>query len=227
MKKLFLSDIHLGCPFFKHKDFLISLLSDSSYDSIYFIGDIFDIWEMPIDNIFIEYQEIIEALKYRSKDIIFIKGNHDPEKLIIKSFLPTINIYDFSILIVNNLKYLIFHGHEYDDIIVNYSWVAKFLFRFQWVLERVGINIKAWLRNLYYSVASKRGKYYYNDLVLGIEQEIVRDKIEKYDGVIVGHTHFPKIWNNGLFNYINCGDWIHNYTYVELIDNEFHLRYIN
>ncbi len=31
----------------------------------------------------------------------------------------------------------------------------------------------------------------------------------------MGHTHFPKTYSKDGCGYINCGDMIHNYTYVE------------
>ena len=68
----------------------------------------------------------------------------------------------------------------------------------------------------------KKQEKYYNDLVLDIEKESVRDYSEKgYKNVVLGHTHLPKLVND-YYNiiYMNSGDWTHNKTYAKYITDD-------
>ena len=46
----------------------------------------------------------------------------------------------------------------------------------------------------------------------------------KYDFVILGHSHNPKIVEFDDGTYGNCGDWIKNRSYLELINGKLVLR---
>ena len=43
-------------------------------------------------------------------------------------------------------------------------------------------------------------------------------------GVVCGHIHTPKITNYNEVQYINCGDWIENNSYVVYKKKEFFLE---
>jgi UDP-2,3-diacylglucosamine hydrolase len=53
-------------------------------------------------------------------------------------------------------------------------------------------------------------------------------KIKHYDLFIFGHRHLPlEIALNEKSSYFNLGDWINYYSYGELHDGKFQLKYYN
>ncbi len=54
---------------------------------------------------------------------------------------------------------------------------------------------------------------------MNLVEDIDKEAIEKYRSrckvLVMGHTHYPVIYKDNDFTYINCGDLIHSYTYVE------------
>ena len=59
-------------------------------------------------------------------------------------------------------------------------------------------------------------------------ENFARKNMGKYDIVILGHSHNPKIMEFDNGTYGNCGDWIKNRSYIELINGKIFLkRYAN
>lgn len=222
MKNLYLSDIHLGNPFFESKDYIIKLL-DNEYYKVFLVGDTIDEWEEDVDSIVKEYQDLIDKLNSLD-NLIVIKGNHDPSLKNLKTIFPNGEICDKYFDKDNNS--LVIHGHEFDKLINEYSWLAKILYPIQWSFERLNLDLSYFFRNLFHSIAAKKEKKYYSKLVLDIEHKIV-STYALYNNIVVGHTHFPKIVDNDNINYINCGDWTHSCTYIEydLETKEFKLKF--
>lgn len=224
--KLILSDLHLGSPLFTSEHMINNLLSSSRYSSILLLGDIFDIWENNLEDILKKYHHIIRTINIISneKEVVYIVGNHDPTPIDIKSILKDVKV-------LNNYKFddcIAIHGHQYDSLINKYSSIANYLFYFQWIFERLGLDFQTIFRELYHSIKAKMKKKYYNNLILDIEQTAV-ESYSSYKHVLMGHTHVPKIVE-GKTSYINSGDWTHNYTYVEynhdnVLEGNFKLYY--
>jgi len=224
MKILFLSDFHLGSPLFKSENEIFSLLNDD-YDVVFLLGDTIDTWEDDLWSIVTKNNMLLRKLN-SLPNLIIIKGNHDPDLDDLSRVFPAKEVvwsYEFE---DNGKKGIVVHGDEFDHMVTKYSWIARLLWPINWLLERVGINIKAFFRETYHSLAAKREKKYYNDLVLTVEKEIVNKYKDKYDYIVIGHTHLPKLIVQDDYVYVNCGDWIHNQTYVIYEDGNFELMEI-
>jgi UDP-2,3-diacylglucosamine pyrophosphatase LpxH len=223
MKNLYLSDIHLGNPFFESEEYIIKLLNNE-YKKIFLVGDIIDEWEDDVGDIVRDYKDLIDKLNSLD-NLIVIKGNHDPSLEDLKFIFPNAEVCDDYFDEDDNT--LVVHGHEFDKLINKYNWLAKILYPIQWLFERFSLDLSYFFRNLFYSIAAKKDKKYYPKLVLDIEHKIV-STYTLYDNIIVGHTHFPKIVENKVdyISYINCGDWTHSCTYIEynLEIKEFELK---
>jgi UDP-2,3-diacylglucosamine pyrophosphatase LpxH len=220
-KFLFISDLHLGSPLFRSEDQVFFLLN-GNYDKIFIVGDIIDTWEEDVEYIVSKHSKLIDTIN-KLNNVIIIKGNHDPSLQSLESIFPGKQVlmeYEFY---TGDEIGIIIHGDEFDIMVTKYSWISKILSPIHWVLERVGINIKAFFRELFYSIANKRNKSYYKDLVFDIEQSLVEKYGHKYKYVIVGHTHLPKIETINGCIYVNCGDLVHNKTYVIYEDGNFKL----
>lgn len=219
MKVLFLSDFHLGSPLFNSNDEIISLLNKYTYDNIFLLGDIIDSWEDNVTNITIRNDELLDEIN-KFDNVTIVKGNHDPSIKVLETIFPNIHITDKYEYIIDKKKAILLHGDEFDFMVTKYSWLARLFYPIHWLLERFGLNIKGFLRDLYCSMSNKRDKKYFNKLLLSVETGLVNKYRNDYDYVIVGHTHMPKVVNLPDCKYVNCGDWIHNRTYI-LYDSGF------
>jgi len=218
MKTLFLSDIHLGSPLFKDKEFILSLLNDISFDIIILLGDIIDSWEDDVDSIIKNNVDIINTIN--KKNVLYLMGNHEPNINIVKKIFPNIDVYKDNIYLGMNV--VCTHGHQFDNRLRS-TIISKLTFYMYWIIERiVKIDIRPYFRELF-SIAFHRDKDYYEDLVLDVEKRAVRKFKNDYKSVIMGHTHIPKIATVDNFLYVNCGDWSHSNSYVILNNDIFQL----
>jgi len=222
MRILFLSDLHLGSPLFESEDKVLSLLEEE-YDKIILVGDIIDIWESGLLSIIADNQILLKKIN-ELENVIVIKGNHDPNIPTLESVFYGKYVNDMYSFKVDGKLILVIHGDEFDWLVTKHSWLAKLLFPIHWILERFGINLKGWFRDLFCSISSKRDKKYYNELVLDMEKELFNKYKGFYDCIVVGHTHLPKIIEENNFIYVNCGDWVHNKTYIVYENGKFILK---
>ena len=96
MKRVIISDTHIGTKFYK-SEMLLKFLQTEEYDELILAGDIIDFIKIPV---FTERcMEIINAIDYENKRIIYVVGNHDESLLglIGKTFFNVtfLKRYDF------------------------------------------------------------------------------------------------------------------------------------
>jgi len=214
MKKLFISDFHLGSPLFKKEKQIIQLFNCNDYKEIYILGDIIDTWEDDLNNITEQYRLLIIAINNSPAKVFIIKGNHDPDIQKLKFIFHSCEVVDKIEIELNDTKVIMIHGDEFDDVIIKYMWVAKLWFPFHWLLERIGINIKGYLRELFHSISMKKDHKYYNDIVTETEERAVK-KYKDYSILIMGHTHLSKRVYISKPIYINTGSLIHDPCCIE------------
>ncbi len=209
MNRLFIGDLHLGSPLFKYFNEVIKLIT-GDYDEVVIVGDIIDTWEDDINNILKDSKRIITAINNLGQKAVIIKGNHDPSIEVMRAIFPKAQVLDKYI----NGKLLVIHGEEFDSLVTKFDWLAKIMHPIHWIFQRFGWNIKGWFRELFHSISTKRQKKYYNDLISEVEKSTVRKYGVKYDYIVMGHTHLPKYVTTPMTVYLNCGDWVHNCTYI-------------
>jgi UDP-2,3-diacylglucosamine hydrolase len=123
----------------------------------------------------------------------------------------------------NGLKLFIAHG---DDLAENDSkliWLRK-LFEsklnnrlYRWIHPDIGIPLAHWVTG---KSAQKGENKYEKDYV-----RFAQSKFEEgMDAVILGHTHKPICEQYAGKYYVNLGDWISKFTYLELDDRHFQLK---
>jgi UDP-2,3-diacylglucosamine pyrophosphatase LpxH len=220
---LYISDLHVGSPLFIHSRLVEQLLASNKYEKIYLLGDILDVWEGKLPALIKRNTSLVKTLRAVSneKEVNMVVGNHDPSIEELNMIFPQMKI-EKSLEVGNTA---ILHGHIFDELITQFSWLARGMFYIQKKFERLGIDPSAFFRELYHSVAAKRQEKYYSDLVLAIEKEAVETH-RKFKYVFMGHTHMPKI-SRGRTTYVNTGDWTHNYTYVERTGDNIRLLDMN
>ena len=215
MKRIIISDTHIGTKFYKSEE-LLSFLKNEEYDEIVLAGDIIDFIKIPV---FTERcMEIMESIDIE-KRIVYVVGNHDDSlvNLVGKKFFNVLftKRYDFE---ENGIKFRIEHGDAYDKGALANRVFVKLLSVVQNMLEfAFNFDFTTWWTEIQIK------KHKLRSII-----NILRHH-PKIDVFIMGHTHIPEalIWVNEdgtIKTYINSGDWVTHQTYVTVIDGVARLR---
>lgn len=228
----FASDFHLGVPDAKtslEREKKIIRWLDSIKDdahSIYLLGDIFDFWfeyRNAIPKGFIRLQGKLAQLKDDGINIFFFTGNHD---MWMFDYFPTelgIPIYRKPIeLEIGKVLLMIGHGDGLGPGDTSYKFLKMFFNSklCQWLFARIhpnlGIGIaRYWSKNSRISNMKREEKFKgeENEFLLTYCREL--EKTKHHDYYIFGHRHLPLTLNVGDDSqYINLGEWVHNYTFA-------------
>jgi len=215
MKRLIVSDTHIGSRFCRKKE-LVNLLKEAKYDQLILNGDIIEFLKIPTFTPLI--MEIFKNVDF-TKEIIYIIGNHDVslQGFIGETFrnVKFVKEYCFE---EGGRKFRIEHGDKYDKGVVHWKTVMKLISFFQDVLEKIfNINLSAWYTKLKFN--KRKIKRLWDMMELNNDVDVL----------IVGHTHVPEvlIWideEEKIKTYVNTGDWVTHATYVEINDGVIRLR---
>ena len=216
MKRLIISDLHLGAAFTREK-LLISLLENKEYDELILAGDIIEFLKVPYFTE--ESKKVFEVLNNVTVPIIYVVGNHDKAlESFIDGSIGNISFtkrYEFE---ENNRTFVVEHGDKYDWSLWKSRYFMGFIAFIGDVLERVF----KWNSNKFVHWFMSREKRIKN----------IRS-IMKYnpgcDVYIMGHTHNPEvlIWvdlNENIRTYVNTGDWVEHATYVMIENGQVRLK---
>ena len=241
-RSIFISDVHLGT---KHSqaDKLLEFLKSTDADYYFLVGDIIDGWMMKKKNNWKKsHTEVIQFLIKKSRkpcQIIYIVGNHDD---FLRNYtdkqIGNISLVDRHVhYTLNNRKYLLMHGDQFDVIVMNAKWLSKlgghaydilisintmsqWIFR---ILKIEGFSLSAWIKQ------SVKGAV---NFISNYENVVIQyAKEEGVDGIICGHIHHANIIDYdteyGPIKYINCGDMVESCTaVVENYDGTFEIKYL-
>jgi UDP-2,3-diacylglucosamine pyrophosphatase LpxH len=223
-----LSDVHLG-TFGCHAKELLNYLSLVKPKILILNGDIIDIWQFRKSYFPQSHLKVIQkiiSLSTKGTKVYYLTGNHDEllRKFTEVSF-GNFELLDKLILNLDGKKAWIFHGDIFDASITNAKWLAKlggwsydFLIllnrAINWILIKFGKQPYSLSKKIKDNVKSAV-KFISNFEEICIELAIEK----KYDYVVCGHIHQPKIENistdKGNVMYLNSGDWIENLTALE------------
>lgn len=201
MENIFISDIHLGVKDCK-AEFLDSFLKKNKPKNLYLVGDIVDFWRLKNKSFWpqshVNLVRRILSLARKETKVHWIIGNHDYH---LVSYLDKNLYFEFGNIsierVVTHKNWLVLHGDQFDPF-RNIAFIGDKLYGFlSMVTKRSG-----GIRN--------RVKKFAQDRIKFQEKAIKVAKSGRYDGVICGHSHNPKIEEN----YINCGDMIENFSLV-------------
>jgi len=194
-------------------------------------GDIFDLWfawnEVIIRGYF-SFLCKLSQLRNSGCKIVFIAGNHD---FWFNGFLEkelAIEVYsDNYSCEIQGKKILFNHGDLYTANDLRYKVFRSairnpFIMSFFKILHpdlslKIGMLLSRSSRDRKVPKALQKAKE------RGLEN-FANQMMGKYDFVILGHSHNPKIVEFDDGTYGNCGDWIKNRSYLELIDGKLVLR---
>jgi len=226
MKKIFISDLHLGdgskSDDFHRDDELSDLITKYWDDDKYIVGDVAELWQAHLDKIMWAHEGIWKILK--ASGTTFIHGNHD--YLPFSKFWP--EHYE------DNLIYAE-HGHQH-DIYNNTS-----MFNLKWPIGKYVTLAIGWMEKLFHKDADefllkKYGEFKY----MAAKLQSATTNVYKENGIyyrytpylfiipnnkkiyIMGHTHKAALFKNGGCIWANCGAWVDGVdpTYIEVEENE-------
>lgn len=223
-----LSDIHLG-TFGCHAKELLQYLATIKPKVLILNGDIIDIWQFRksyFPNSHLRVLKKIISFSTKGTKVYYITGNHDE---FLRKFsdihIGNFSLVDKLVLELDDKKAWLFHGDVFDASITHTKWLAKLggwgydmlilINRFiNFILVKMGKEPYSLSKKIKSSV--KKAVKFINDY----EEVCTELAIEKkYDYVICGHIHEPKIEHienhKGKTTYLNSGDWIENLTALE------------
>jgi UDP-2,3-diacylglucosamine hydrolase len=213
-------------------DFLDSIKNDA--DLLILNGDIFDLWYVWKKFIIKGYFPLLlklHQLREMGVRIVFTAGNHD---FWFKDFLTGtlgIEVYeDYFFETIDGVRTFVSHGDRYTTNDLRYQLFRKLIRNkfVMWVFGSLHPNLALSIGSNM-SRSSRKQKVADNKLNRR-EQGLIqfaKDKLKDTDLVILGHSHLPKIekFENGI--YANAGDWINNYTYLQMKDGKIKLHKYN
>ena len=223
-----ISDVHLG-TFGCHAKELCQYLSSIKPKTLILNGDIIDIWQFRKSYFPASHQKVIKkiiSLSTKGTKIYYLTGNHDE---LLRKFtdlnIGNLSLINKLVLEIDNKKAWIFHGDVFDASVTNAKWLAKlggwgydFLILFNrflnWFLMKINREPYSLSKKIKDNVKSAV------KFITNFENICIDLAIEnKYDYVICGHIHEPKIevreTSKGTTTYLNSGDWIENLTALE------------
>lgn len=207
MRRLIISDLHIGSMFSKEND-ILRILKNEKYDELILAGDIIDFIRIP--KFTKKSLDIFNYLLNLNKPIIYIIGNHD------------IAFNDFINYECNNIKFLknyefednkkkirIEHGDDYDNFIIKWEYIMNIICVLSNLIERFFYFD---MNNFYEKQRNRQRNK--------IDIKNIIKKNSDVDIFIMGHTHKPEIIENLINNnkliYANTGDWIQHKSYIIL-----------
>lgn len=237
----FLSDFHLGAPNYfsslEREKKLVAFLSSikENASEIFIVGDMFDFWyeyKTVVPKGFTRILGKLAELTDAGILVHFFVGNHDmwmknyfKEELNINVYFEPITIERFG------KKIYIAHGDGLGPGDHGYKFLKK-IFRnklCQWLFGILHPTCGMGLAN-YFSRKSREKTGTTEEHFLGEDKEwlfIYSKEVllkQHIDYFIYGHRHYPIKYAFENSFYVNLGDWIKNFTYVELNSRTLELK---
>lgn len=231
-----ISDVHLG-TFGCHAKELLDYLATIKPKILVLNGDIIDIWQFRKSYFPANHLKVIKkiiSMSSKGTKVYYLTGNHDE---LLRKFtdlhLGNLSLLNKLVLDLDGKKAWIFHGDVFDASVNHAKWLAKLggwgydflilLNRFlNWHLAQLGKEPYSLSKKIKNNVKSAV-KFITNFETVCTDLAIEK----KYDYVICGHIHEPKIecikTEKGSTTYLNSGDWIENLTSLEYNNKQWKL----
>ncbi len=222
-RAIFISDVHLGTRRCK-AECLLDFLKHAESEYLYLVGDIVDGWRLKTSWHWPpQHNDVIQALLRKARTgtkVVYIPGNHD-EALRDYARLAFGGIAVASDTIhatADGRRLLVLHGDEFDGIVRDALWLAKFGDRAYGLALSANHGLNRIRRRLgmpYWSLAAYL-KSRVEDAVKYVAnfQRAVVDEARRRgaQGVVCGHIHKAEIRDIDGVLYCNDGDWVESCT---------------
>ncbi|MFQ5863972.1 MAG: UDP-2,3-diacylglucosamine diphosphatase [bacterium] len=232
-KIYFISDVHLGAHSQEtektKKQRLLTFLNfvHKKADFLYIVGDLFDFWfeyRRAIPKVSLQVLSKMCQLVEGGTEIRYFAGNHD---LWLGDYLEKetgVKIYHEPLAVYHNNLYLyIAHG----DGLAKGDWSIRILrrifknrvniFLYSLIHPDVGITLAKFISKK----SMQKGENTHDADYHGFAMAKLN---QGFDAVILGHTHKPLFEKINSKYYINLGEWMSKFTFLELADTKFELK---
>lgn len=234
---IWISDVHLGHPS-SQAAYLQHFLEQTSSEHLYLVGDIVDIWALKKHFYWPDHHNrILETILDKARQgtkVIYIPGNHDDK---FKSYYKNIfaNIYisrEWIHETRQGKKLLVLHGDQFDS----HMRCSKFASH---------LGSIAYEMLLYFNRKIHQGRQYLNleywSLANYLKNRVgnVRKHVQHFeaialteaarqgmDGIVCGHIHQARLFEQEGLLYCNTGDWVENCTALTE-DDQGHLALLH
>ena len=181
---LVISDIHLGSPICQ-AELTLKVLEESEYDKLIICGDILDSYN--IHRLCKKQWKVLSALRKisKTKECIFIKGNHDQHLETISALLG----FDFKlehIEIINSKKFYFVHGDRWDYLIQLKPYLAEIGAAIYYFLQKID------KKQIYTRKLKKAIKTWRSSADRVMQRIAHHGKDLGCNVVVFGHTHMPE-----------------------------------
>ncbi len=233
MRAIFLADAHLRDPQDENYQQMLTFLNQQEkLDALFLLGDIFEIWLGYQHLVFSAYLPLLESLR-RLRDsgckLYFVEGNHDFN--LGPYFSETLDcnvIPDQQVVDWDGQKLLICHGDLLNPS-QKYQLLRRFWrSRFSRLLAKIihpdlVWSLAIWLSDLSKNKRASKTPCTWDPTPL-IEPFAQKHFSKGVDALLCGHFHKPVKKNFAGKQLLVVGDWIQQYSYVELNDGHFELK---
>lgn len=239
MRALLLSDVHLKDAASVKTQLMIRFFQQvaSRFESIYILGDLFDVWPGTSDYLIRHQRPVLQVLGSLVKDghqVHYLEGNHDfrlgkyyREELGIKVYSDEIKE------VWNSRRVYMAHGDLGNPAEKGYRLFRKIV-RTDLFHRALNTVPPEWIFSLG-DRASRLSRGFQKkvppneDRIREIYRATSLEIFQKgYDVVIMGHTHIPDHFTTQIdgrrCDYYNTGDWVKNFTYLEFDGSEFYTK---
>jgi UDP-2,3-diacylglucosamine pyrophosphatase LpxH len=198
---LLVSDVHLGSEL-SGSEAALAVLKQYKFKRLVLLGDIFDDLNLKRLNKhdwdFLSYIRKLSNPK-RGIDIIWIKGNHDAQ-LEDLSFILGIPILDEFQWDINGVKYIVIHGHQFDNFLIENWFISEIASRVYTMLQKLDRKTHRFSRYI-----KKISKSWLRLSKKVAEQALDYCEKKGADRILCGHTHQQFIQKRRNVLYVNIG----------------------
>jgi len=243
-KTYFISDVHLGLPnhnlSLEREQKLVTWLDSIKEETqaLYLLGDIFDFWyeyKYVVPKGYVRFMAKIAEFTDQGIPVYFFTGNHDVWAFdYFEQELGMTIIRHATTVQISGKKFHLAHGDGLGPADVGFK-LLKWLFtnKFaQFMFSRIHPNFALWLGNSW-SRKKRYSEKIDNLQFEGLEKEwliaYAKDILTKepIDYFLFGHRHIAVNLMIDKAQFINLGDWIHNFTYSVFDGKKLSLKRLN
>ena len=239
MKAIFISDVHLQDAQSKKTLEVLEFLRTKGpqFEHVYILGDLFDVWPGTTEYLISSFAPVFNVFKdliRQGCQLHYIEGNHDFR--LGKYFTEEIGIKVYTDSFEqtwNNQRIFMAHGDLGNPKEKGYR-ILRWLLRTHWVHFLIKPIPGKWI----FQLGAKTSQASRGYQKLSPEKfELIRDTYRNnakvlfakgYDVVVMGHTHIPDDFTvqvgSRQCRYLNTGDWVKNFTYLEFDGVEFYTK---
>lgn len=232
MNAVFIADAHLQQPADANYQALLNFLDHQAdgLDALFLLGDIFEFWIGYRHAVFADHLPLLARLQDLASSgcqLFYVEGNHDFNLAsFFNNHLNCTVITDSQIIDWDNRKIFICHGDLANPANHSYRLLRRF-----WRSRLLRLIAAAVPADLAWKIGNSLCKLSHrhkkpaqdpSPLVLAYARRCLQ---QGADSFICGHFHFPLQTEADGHPVIVVGDWISQFSYLQLTDGQFRLCY--